>query len=52
MTMAKVREYLKNSIKKSELLANIQIDAQKAGMNAITDQEIEAELSAYRQGKR
>jgi hypothetical protein len=50
--MVKVREYLKANVKKSELLADIQLDAQKAGMNAITDQEIEAEISAYRQVKK
>jgi hypothetical protein len=52
MSMLNVRKYLKNIVKKSELLANIQLDAQKAGMEAITDEEIDAEISAYRQAKK
>ena len=52
MILLNVREYLKNIVKKSELLANVQIEAQKAGKEAITDEEIDAEIGAYRQAKK
>jgi len=52
MIMLSVRDYLKNIVKKSELLADIQLEAQAAGMEAITDEEIDAEISAYRKAKK
>lgn len=47
-----VEDYLKNIIKKSEILTKIQVSAKKAGLDKITAQEIEAEISAYRKSKK
>lgn len=52
MIMLSVRDYLRNIVKKSELLADIQLEAQTAGMETITDEEIDAEIKAYRQAKK
>lgn len=51
MIMLSVRDYLRNIVKKSELLADIQLEAQTAGMETITDDDIDQEIKAYRQAK-
>jgi prevent-host-death family protein len=43
-----VDDYLKNILKKPTLLAEIQQDAKKAGLDKMTDDEIQAEIDAYR----
>lgn len=43
-----VSDYLRNIVKQPELLAKIQISAQKAGLDKISDAEIDAEIAAYR----
>jgi len=47
-----VRDYLRNVVKQPELLTKIQLSAQEAGLDKITDQEIDAEISAYRKSKK
>ena len=47
-----VRDYLRNVVKQPELLTKIQFSAQEAGLDKITDQEIDTEISAYRKSKR
>lgn len=46
-----VEDYLKNIIKQPKVLTRIQLSAQKAGLDKMTDEEIEAEISAYRRSK-
>jgi prevent-host-death family protein len=43
-----VRDYLTNVVKQPELLARIQLSAQTAELNELTDETIEAEIAAYR----
>lgn len=43
-----VSDYLRNIVKQPELLAKIQVSAQKAGLDKISDAEIDAEIAAYR----
>ena len=47
-----VEDYLKNIVKKDELLADVQLSAREAGLDQLSDQEIEAEIQAYRKDKR
>lgn len=47
-----VEDYLRNVVKKDQLLAEIQLDAQKAGLDKIAEDEIDSEIQAYRRGKR
>ncbi|MCU0588844.1 MAG: type II toxin-antitoxin system Phd/YefM family antitoxin [Syntrophobacteraceae bacterium] len=47
-----VEDYLRNFVKKDALLAEIQLDAKKAGLDKMTDGEIEAEIRASRRSKR
>ncbi len=47
-----VEDYLRNVIKKSDLLAEIQLGAQKAGLDKITPREIEAEIRSSRRAKK
>jgi len=47
-----VRDYLRNVVKQPELLTKIQLSAQEAGLDKITDQEIDAEISGYRKSKK
>ena len=47
-----VEDYLKNVVKQPELLTRIQLSAKKAGLDALQDSEIEAEISEYRKAKR
>ena len=46
-----VEDYLKNIVKQPEILATIQLSAQKAGLDKMTDEEIEAEITSYRRSK-
>jgi prevent-host-death family protein len=46
-----VRDYLKNVIKQPEILTTIQLSAQKAGLNKMSDKEIESEIADYRRSK-
>jgi len=43
-----VEDYLRNILKKPKLLADIQRDSQKAGLDRMTDQEILAEIRSAR----
>ena len=47
-----VEDYLRNIVKKNELLAEIQMGAEKAGLNKMTGREIEAEINSYRRSKK
>jgi prevent-host-death family protein len=47
-----VQDYLKNIVKQPELLTRIQRSAEKAGQADMSEQEIEAEIAAYRKEKR
>ncbi|MGR3319403.1 MAG: type II toxin-antitoxin system Phd/YefM family antitoxin [Candidatus Anammoxibacter sp.] len=47
-----VGDYLKNIVKKSEVVTTIQLSAKKAGLDTMTEQEIEVEISAYRKSKK
>lgn len=46
-----VEDYLKNIIKQPKLLTKIQLSAKKAGLDTMTDDEIEAEIRDYRRSK-
>jgi prevent-host-death family protein len=52
MVLMSVRDYLKNIVKKPDVLVQLQVDAQKAGKDTISDKEIDAEIAAYRQSKK
>lgn len=43
-----VGDYLRNVVKKDQLLAEIQLNGQKAGLNEMSDEEIEAEIKRRR----
>jgi len=43
---------LRNFVKKDELLAEIQLNAQRAGLDKMTEDEIEIEVQASRRSKR
>jgi prevent-host-death family protein len=47
-----VKDYLKNIVKKNELLAEIQIGAKKAGLDKLTAGEIDAEVLSYRRSRK
>jgi prevent-host-death family protein len=47
-----VEDYLKNIIKQPELLSRIQLNAEKVGLDKMTDKEIEAEIIDYRKVKK
>ena len=47
-----VEDYLRNVVKKNDLLAEIQLGAQKAGLDKIAPKEIEAEIRSYRRAKK
>jgi len=47
-----VEDYLRNFVKKDALLAEIQLDAQKAGLDKMTDEDIDSEIRAYRRSKK
>ena len=44
-------DYLRNLIKQPKILTTIQLSAQKAGLDKMTDEEIEAEIASYRRSK-
>lgn len=46
-----VEDYLRNVVKKDQLLAEIQLDAQKGGLDKLSEGEIESEIRSYRRGK-
>jgi prevent-host-death family protein len=46
-----VEDYLRNVVKTPDVLVKLQMDARKAGMDKITDEEIDAEIQAYRKSK-
>jgi prevent-host-death family protein len=48
MVLMSVRDYLKNIVKKPDILVQLQMDAKKSGRDAISDQEIDVEIAAYR----
>jgi prevent-host-death family protein len=48
MVLMSVRDYLKNIVKKPDILVQLQMDAKKAGGDTISDTEIDAEIAAYR----
>ena len=48
MVLMSVRDYLKNIVKKPNILVELQMDAKKAGRDTISDKEIDAEIAAYR----
>jgi prevent-host-death family protein len=52
MVLMSVRDYLKNIVKKPDILVQLQMDAKKAGRDTISDQEIDAEIAAYRKSKK
>ncbi len=43
-----VEDYLKNVLKEPELLTKIQVTAQRAGLDQLDGEEIEAEIVEYR----
>lgn len=47
-----VRDYLKNVIKQPDLLTTIQVSAQEAGLDKLSEAEIDAEIAAHRQSKK
>ena len=46
-----VEEYLRSIVKTPEILVKLYNDARKAGMDNISDAEIDAEIKAYRDSK-
>jgi len=46
-----VQDYLRNIVKKDGLLAEIQLSSKKAGLDKLTDDEIESEVRSYRRSK-
>ncbi len=46
-----VEDYLRNVVKKDQLLAEIQLDAQEANLDKLTEGEIGAEIQSYRRRK-
>ena len=46
-----VEDYLKNIVKKDELLTEIQLSAQISGLDKIPENEIEVEIQASRRSK-
>ena len=47
-----VEDYLRNVVKKSDLLDEIQLEAQKAGLNKMTGEQIDAQIRSYRSSKK
>jgi prevent-host-death family protein len=46
-----VEDYLHSVVKTPDVLVKLQMDAKKAGMDNISDTEIDAEIQAYRKSK-
>lgn len=47
-----VEDYLKNIIKQPKLLTGIQLSARKAGLDRLSEEEIQAEIQAFRKSKK
>ncbi len=47
-----VEDYLRNIVKKDELLTEIQLSAQTSGLDKMTENEIEVEIQASRRSKK
>jgi prevent-host-death family protein len=47
-----VEDYLRSIVKKNKLLAEIQLGAQRNGLDKITDKEIKLEIQVYRCSKK
>lgn len=47
-----VEDYLRNVVKKNDLLAEVQLSAQKAGLDKLTGGQIDAEIRSYRRTKK
>jgi prevent-host-death family protein len=47
-----VRDYLTNVVKQPELLTRIQVSAQEVGLDGITAEELDAEITAYRKASK
>ena len=47
-----VEDYLRDVVKKDQLLAEIQLDAKKSGLDKISDTAIEAEIQGYRRSQK
>lgn len=47
-----VEDYLRNIIKQPDLLTQIQVSAQKAGLDRMSDEEIDVEIENYRKSKK
>lgn len=46
-----VEDYLKYIVKQPDLLTSIQSNAQQTGLDRLTEEEIEAEIQAYRRSR-
>jgi len=46
-----VEDYLRSVVKTPDVLVKLQMDARKAGMDQVTDEEIDAEIQTYRKSK-
>jgi len=51
MIMLSVNDYLQNVLKSDSLLTSIHIKAKGAGLDKMTDKEVEAEVKAVRKAK-
>ena len=47
-----VEDYLRNIVKQPELITKIQMNAGRAGLDRMSDAEIEGEIAAFRKAKR
>ena len=47
-----VEDYLKNIVKQPELLTTIQLNAKKAGLDQVGEEEIQAEITGFRKSKK
>jgi prevent-host-death family protein len=45
-------DYLRNVVKKDQLLAEIQLDAQRSGLDKMSEGEMESEIQDYRHKKK
>jgi len=46
-----VEDYLRSIAKQPEILTTLQLSAKKAGVDKMSDEEIDAEIAAYRRSK-
>jgi len=51
MVLLSVDDYLQNILKKPAIMAEIQSQAVRGGLDTISEDEIEAEIVAFRQGQ-